>query len=111
MPLAVIATSAPPAAYRQVVSGEKVIDEKGAEQELIELGFSDTTSPYPNAPQGGWSTGVFDCTEHVPSCVTACLCTCVTAGQVRDVRLHVQQSPLDIVGGFIQPLQPTAEKK
>lgn len=38
---------------------------------------------YPAVPRGEWSSGVFGCFEHVPSCVTTCLCMCITAGQVR----------------------------
>lgn len=70
------------------------------EQELRELGFSDKTSPYPNAPQGRWSTGVFGCCEHFPSCVIACCCTCITAGQVRDAARcswHIGAKPSLIV--------------
>ncbi|CAM9446369.1 unnamed protein product, partial [Laminaria digitata] len=36
---------------------------------------------YPEAPRGQWSSGVFDCCTHVPSCVTATCCICITAGQ------------------------------
>lgn len=80
-----IVLSAPPCWYWQVVSGEKTIDEEGMEQEeeLMEFGFSDKTSPYPNAPVGKWSTGICGCFEHIPSCFVACLCPCVTVGQVR----------------------------
>ena len=72
------------AAPAQIVSGEKSIDgEKGVDQELLELGFSDKSNPYPNAPVGQWSTGLCDCFEHFPSCFTACCFPCITVGQVR----------------------------
>eukprot|EP00904_Undaria_pinnatifida_P009517 jgi/Undpi1/5696/HiC_scaffold_2.g00970.m1 len=39
---------------------------------------------YPAAPRGQWSSGPFDCAQHIPSCVTSFCCGCITVGQVAE---------------------------
>lgn len=55
--------------------------------ELMESGLvaSEPRFIYPDVPRGTWSTGIFDCMKHIPSCLTGCLCSCIIYGQVMTV--------------------------
>ncbi|CAM9777115.1 unnamed protein product [Ectocarpus sp. 12 AP-2014] len=67
---------------KRVVTGKKVAGDADLDEELVaKYQVSEEANPYPNAPRGEWSTGLCGCFEHFPSCVTACLCTCITVGQ------------------------------
>ncbi len=37
---------------------------------------------YPNAPEGKWSSGLFDCFGHLPTCCMVTWCGCITLGQI-----------------------------
>ncbi len=86
-------TRTEPKTNEKVVTGEKVSDSErieGVDPELLRhYQYSEETNPYPNAPKGEWSTGVFDCFEHFPSCVIAFCCACITTGQVRTLSLYI----------------------
>ncbi|CAB1116735.1 unnamed protein product [Ectocarpus sp. CCAP 1310/34] len=67
----------------EVWSNSSCADDAGLDPALVaRCDISEEATPYPNAPRGEWTTGLCGCFEHFPSCVTACLCTCITVGQV-----------------------------
>eukprot|EP00904_Undaria_pinnatifida_P009518 jgi/Undpi1/5697/HiC_scaffold_2.g00971.m1 len=66
----------------EAVSGRLKIDQDTPQQLLVDDLIPEMA--HPAAPRGAWSTGIFDCFVHIPSCVTTAFCMCITAGQVAE---------------------------
>ena len=73
----------------KVISGRaKAGEQQSADYaELMESGLvaSEPGLIYHDVPRGKWSTGIFDCMRHIPSCLTGCFCSCIIYGQVMTV--------------------------